>query len=134
MQGTLIFSISEGVVILLQLIVMLPVTIAIISLLVHQLNCILSGMTSIESFLFHRYQKGLKRKGETKVYFFLHLLKVYNFLKNLFLYQKLSWFYDYGWKDNLKQILGPNLHWCWYPEIPKHVLEYDPEVWKVQFN
>lgn len=80
------FSVFEIVMFSLQLIFVLPVTIAIGSLLGYQISCIWNGMTSIESFLEKSYRKAAQRAG-----------------------RKFRWYYDFGTVDNMKQVLGPRV-------------------------
>jgi len=85
-----LFTMTEIVLFILQLILTLPVTISIISLMFYQLSCIMSGMTSIETFADKRYGREARRRG----------------IRNY------KWYFDFGMMYNLKQVLG-NSVWDW---------------------
>eukprot|EP01126_Amoeba_proteus_P066174 TRINITY_DN9526_c1_g1_i2.p1 TRINITY_DN9526_c1_g1~~TRINITY_DN9526_c1_g1_i2.p1 ORF type:complete len:419 (+),score=107.34 TRINITY_DN9526_c1_g1_i2:59-1258(+) len=99
MKGRLEFTTTEIVFLVLQFCLTLPITLAIASLLFHQISCVMNGMTSIEGYIFERYKKYHARKSK----------------------KKLLWFYDHGLIENLKEVLGNDIRYWLIPTVPLHV-------------
>jgi len=98
-RGRPIFTIPEIILLIMQLVLTLPVTIGIISLLVYQISCLIANCTNIETFALKRYKRGAKIFGNNS----------------------FKWFYDHGIIQNIKQVMGLTiLEWFW-PELPLHV-------------
>jgi len=98
-RGRTIFTIPEVILLIIQLVLTLPVTIGIFSLLVYQISCLISNTTNVETFALKRYKRGAK---------------IFN--NNTF-----KWFYDLGTIQNIKQVMGPSfLEWFW-PYLPTNV-------------
>jgi len=109
-RGRSIFTIPELILFIMQLILTLPVTIGIISLLVYQLGCLFSNCTNIETFALKRYKRGAKIFG-----------------KNNF-----KWFYDFGMIENIRAVMGQSFpEWFW-PEIPHHVKNGNGTEWTIR--
>lgn len=93
-------SIPHLTMFVLQLILVLPVTLAIFSLFIYQLTCMMDGQTSIEVMHCNRYTKYLKHRG-----------------------YKFNWFYRFGRIENMKLVLGYEIKYWFLPIIPSHTLK-----------
>jgi hypothetical protein len=98
-------SVPEVVLLILNTFITMPVTIAIISLLVYQLSCVLQNQTSIEDYISGRQNKAARAAGV----------------------KPPSWAYDFGWMANIRQKLGHNV-WLWL--IPVYAPVCDGFTWK----
>jgi len=94
--GQLPMSITEGILFILQMVLTLPVTIGIVSLFSFQMSCLHSNMTSIESYAYRNYRKGLKTAGI-----------------------RFRWFYDFGPSHNYKQVFGTGIREWIFPVMPE---------------
>lgn len=101
------FSMTEVVLLIANTFITLPVTIAIISLLVYQISCVLANQTSIEDYISSRQQKAARKAGV----------------------RVPAWAFDFGWLANLRQKLGHN-PWLWF--IPADTPSGDGYRWKTQ--
>eukprot|EP01125_Pyxidicula_operculata_P018777 TRINITY_DN6712_c0_g1_i2.p2 TRINITY_DN6712_c0_g1~~TRINITY_DN6712_c0_g1_i2.p2 ORF type:complete len:149 (-),score=10.37 TRINITY_DN6712_c0_g1_i2:44-490(-) len=95
---------------LFQLILTLPVTIGIISLLFYQISCIYYNCTSIENHMCEKVIRNARRSG----------------VKNF------SWIHDFGVMYNFKQVLGDSVLGWFIPNIPDHVLQGDGISYKTK--
>jgi len=90
--------IVEIVILALHVIITLPTTIGIVGLFGYQVWCLIGNVTSVETFSRARYRRAALKRGE-------------NF----------TWFYDFGWHSNIKQVLGSSV-WEWLiPAMPEHI-------------
>lgn len=108
--GQLPLSVVEGIVLMVQMVLTLPVTIGIFSLFCFQMSCLYSNMTSIENYTFHNYKKGLKNSGI-----------------------KFRWFYDFGPAYNLKQVFGFSFVEWFLPVMPENVKSGDGVTFRTRF-
>eukprot|EP01128_Nolandella_sp_AFSM9_P001005 TRINITY_DN11120_c0_g1_i1.p1 TRINITY_DN11120_c0_g1~~TRINITY_DN11120_c0_g1_i1.p1 ORF type:complete len:341 (+),score=33.77 TRINITY_DN11120_c0_g1_i1:56-1078(+) len=98
-RGQLLFTLQEIILVVLNMALTLPVTIGIVSLFVFQVSIVLENMTSYEEVTYKRYKRIAKR---TRV-------------------QDWSWFFDFGWKQNISQLMGPSMLDWLIPQTPEHI-------------
>jgi len=107
-RGTLPITVPEIVLFVLNFAVTLPVTIGIISLLVYQVGLITGNRTSIEEWNEKKYRRVAKRRGM----------------------KDFHWFYDFGWRYNLRQVLGESAYEWVRPSSPRHLHTSDGTVFR----
>jgi len=100
--------VSDFVLLLIHFVLTLPVTLGIASLLVYQLNNLRRNLTSIETYIERHYKYAARRAG----------MKTW------------IWFYDWGTKNNYRQMFGERFLGWFIPNIPKHVIDGDGKAWK----
>jgi len=108
--GQMPISGVEGVLLMVQMVLTLPVTIGIVSLFSFQMTCLHQNMTSIESFTFRNYRKGLKNTGV-----------------------KFRWYYDFGPAYNYRQVFGNNYKEWFLPILPESTKNGDGITFRTRF-
>jgi hypothetical protein len=101
------FSTHEVVLLIMNTFITMPVTIAIVSLLVYQISCVFANQTSIEDYISGRQNKAAAKVGV----------------------RPPAWPYDFGWLQNVRQKLGQNV-WTWFIPIIKPIS--DGYTWKTK--
>lgn len=101
------FSTTEIVLLISNTFITLPVTIAIISLLVYQLSCVFANQTSIEDYISGRQNKVASKAG----------------------IRPPAWAYDFGFTANVRQKFGHNV-WLWFLPIIQPIS--DGYTWKTK--
>eukprot|EP01130_Rhizamoeba_saxonica_P006583 TRINITY_DN261_c0_g3_i1.p1 TRINITY_DN261_c0_g3~~TRINITY_DN261_c0_g3_i1.p1 ORF type:complete len:321 (+),score=35.63 TRINITY_DN261_c0_g3_i1:94-1056(+) len=111
-RGKLLISPGDVLMIISHLVLTLPVTLGIISLLFYQLSCMKENLTSIETYIKKQYKRGAKKAG----------------------LKKWIWFYDHGAINNYRKTLGPSIKF-WLLPIPYEMgngLEYKTRFYDVE--
>jgi len=103
----MVFTISEVILFIIQLVLTLPVTIGIISLFCYQVSCLISNCTNVETFALKRYKRGAKLCGNNS----------------------FKWFYDVGTMRNMKQVLGDSISDWFWPSLPEGVKNGNGIAW-----
>jgi hypothetical protein len=101
------FEVADIILMFLNFFLTLPVTIAIFSLFVYQISCVIENQTSVEDYICRRARKVARRQGIVRFVFWSYNDEsAQDAHATLFEQKNFKWPYDFGFSHNVKSIYG----------------------------